>query len=255
MRLLSLFTGSGIGDYAAQCAGIEVVGQVESDPCCLFCLEKIWPDVWRHDNVETCTAELLARHGILPVDIIAGGFPCQGVSTAGKGKGLEDDRTALWFQMLRIIDEVRPAWVLAENSPALRVRGADVVLSGLEGLGYACWPVVVGTWACGQNHQRNRAWIVGSNADENMQRRVQVQGMLQRTPPQEERHQAEPLPMAPRARGFSSFMEIPRETDGLAGGLPTAARSRLLGMVGNSWSPQIPYLIFQWIVSQHEKGW
>lgn len=94
--------------------------------------------------------------------IVTGGFPCQDVSVAGKGLGVEGGaRSGLWKEMHRVIDLVRPTWVLAENVPALRTRGADRVLGDLEQLGYACWPLVVGAEHVGAPHRRHRVWIVG----------------------------------------------------------------------------------------------
>src|SRR5262249_35665923 len=93
-------------------------------------------------------------------DLIAGGFPCQDISAAGKGAGIGGTRSGLWFEMARIIAGVRPAWVLVENVPALRARGADRVLADLEEIGYTCWPFVVGAWAVGAPHRRDRVWIV-----------------------------------------------------------------------------------------------
>jgi len=160
MRHLSLFTGSGIGDLAAQAAGIQTVAQCESDPVCQYALRRLWPDAHLFEDVRHVTVEALGRLGLLPVDIISGGFPCTDISTAGKGAGLHGKRSGLWFEMLRVIAEVRPRWVLAENVPALRSRGADTVLAGLEAEGYTCWACVVGAWAVGAPHKRDRVWIV-----------------------------------------------------------------------------------------------
>ncbi len=161
MRHLSLFTGSGIGDYAAEQCGIETVGQCESDPVCLYWLRKRWPNVPKIEDVRNVTAVELDRLGILPVDLISGGFPCQDISTAGKGAGIHGEQSGLWFEMRRVIGEVRPPWVLIENVPALRSRGADRVLADLEAEGYTCEAVVVGAWAVGAPHKRDRVWIVG----------------------------------------------------------------------------------------------
>ena len=182
MNLLDLFTGSGIGSLAATAAGINVVAQCENDPCCLYCLERLWPNAKQYTDVSTLTADALRRDGIGPIDIISGGFPCQDISTAGKGKGLEGERSGLWFQMRRLIDEIRPAWVLAENVPALRVRGADRVLDDLEELGYACWPCVVGAHAVGAPHKRDRVWIVAQYQGERAMRLPVRSGRPQQAP-------------------------------------------------------------------------
>jgi site-specific DNA-cytosine methylase len=92
--------------------------------------------------------------------ILTGGFPCQDISAAGKGEGIEGERSGLWFEMFRIIREISPTWLLIENVPALRTRGADIVLSNLEEAGYATAPLVVGAWTVGAGHRRDRIWIV-----------------------------------------------------------------------------------------------
>ena len=160
MRHLSLFSGSGIGDYAAEQCGIETIAQCEIDDCCRYCLGKMFLGALQFKDVKDVSIESLKRHGLLPVDIISGGFPCTDISCAGKGKGLHGKQSGLWYEMLRIIREVRPAWVLIENVPALRSRGADRVLSGMEEAGYTCEPLVVGAWAVGAPHKRDRVWIV-----------------------------------------------------------------------------------------------
>jgi DNA (cytosine-5)-methyltransferase 1 len=100
------------------------------------------------------------------VDVISGGFPCQDISSAGRGAGLSGDRSGLWFEMLRVIGEVRPAYVFAENSPMLRTRGLDVVLEGLTALGFdAAWGVL-GANHVGGPHRRDRVWIVAADAAE-----------------------------------------------------------------------------------------
>lgn len=91
--------------------------------------------------------------------IVTGGFPCQPVSVAGKGLAQEDARW-LWPEMHRVIDIVRPDWVLPENVPGLRTRGVDIVLGDLERSGYRCWPFVVGADDVGAPHRRKRVWIV-----------------------------------------------------------------------------------------------
>lgn len=159
MRHLSLFSGSGIGTLAAAACGITTVAHAENDPACCYCLERMWPDATLFQDVRQVTTEAIQDLG--PIDIISGGFPCQDISTAGKGAGIEGKRSGLWVEMARIIREVRPRWVLAENVPALRSRGADRVLADLEEAGYAAWPLVVGAWAVGAPHKRDRVWIVG----------------------------------------------------------------------------------------------
>lgn len=160
MNVLSLFSGIGLHDLGLERAGWEIACQVENDPWCLAVLAKHWPTVPRLDNVRSVSASALCELGVERVDLVTGGFPCQDVSVAGKGAGLDGARSGLWHEMRRIVSEVRPHWVLAENVHALRTRGADRVLADLEAEGYACWPLVVGAEHVGAPHRRHRVWIV-----------------------------------------------------------------------------------------------
>ena len=132
----------------------------ENDPWCCYALARLWPEAHLFRDVRDVSAESLWRAGCWPIDLISGGFPCQDISTAGRGAGIEGSRSGLWREMFRIIRQCRPAWVLVENVPALRLRGADRVVAPLERIGYSCWPLVVGAWAVGAPHKRDRVWIV-----------------------------------------------------------------------------------------------
>lgn len=111
--------------------------------------------------------ERLEADGLARPDVICGGFPCQDVSLAAgrtSRAGIDGARSGLWTEFARIVAEIGPRWVIAENSPALRVRGADKVLSDLEAIGYSFWSGVVGAVHAGADHWRKRAWIVAYRA-------------------------------------------------------------------------------------------
>lgn len=120
------------------------------------------PGVKVYDDVRTLTADrLLADLGRVP-SIVVGSPPCQDISSANtKGKGVEGERSGLYFEAIRIIGECRPRWFALENSANLRTRGADAVIAALEAIGYACWPVVVRAGDVGANHERPRCWLIG----------------------------------------------------------------------------------------------
>jgi DNA (cytosine-5)-methyltransferase 1 len=120
------------------------------------------PGVLLYDDVRTLSgARILADLGFLP-DIVVGSPPCQDISTANtRGRGVEGERSGLYFEAVRLVRECGPRWFAFENSANLRTRGADAVLAALEGLGYACWPLVVRAGDVGANHQRPRSWLVG----------------------------------------------------------------------------------------------
>mgnify|MGYP003576139148 CR=1 FL=1 len=125
------------------------------------------PGVPIYDDVCTLTAERLLRDiGKLPT-VIVGSPPCQDISSANtKGKGVEGERSGLFFEAVRLIGECRPRWFALENSSNLRTRGADAVLSALEAIGYACWATVVRAGDIGANHERPRSWLIGCDLEQ-----------------------------------------------------------------------------------------
>jgi DNA (cytosine-5)-methyltransferase 1 len=94
------------------------------------------------------------------VDVVSGGFPCQDISAAGKGAGLDGEKSGLWMEMARIIHEVRPGFVFVENSPVLTSRGLGTVLGDLAAMGFDARWGVLGANSCGLSHKRERIWIM-----------------------------------------------------------------------------------------------
>jgi len=175
VRVASLFSGIGVFDKGAEWAGCRIVWQCEVNEFRQNALRKHWPGVPCYTDIRYLSPygavapdgglTMEWPHGQEKVDILIGGFPCQDISGAGKGAGIAGSRSRLWFEMLRIIRLLRPRWVVAENVPALRTRGADVVLAGLEEAGYTCWPLVVGAEHIGASQRRIRVYIVARLAD------------------------------------------------------------------------------------------
>ena len=158
---LSLFSGIGGLDLAAEWAGIETVGQCEWAEYPTKVLEKHWPDVPRWKDIKTLTGEsFYERTGRRTVDIISGGFPCQPFSVAGKRRGKEDNRY-LWPEMVRIIKELRPTWIVGENVAGIVRMALPDILSELEACGYRTRTFLIPACAVGARHRRYRVAIVG----------------------------------------------------------------------------------------------
>lgn len=161
MNELALFAGAGGGILGGKLLGWRTRCAVEIDAYArrvLFARQRdgmlepfpIWDDVSTFDGKPW--------HGA--IDIITGGFPCQDISAAGKGKGLAGERSGLWSEMARIIGEVGPRFVLVENSPLLVSRGLGRVLGDLAQMGYDAEWGVVGAHHAGAPHRRDRIWIL-----------------------------------------------------------------------------------------------
>lgn len=157
---VSAFAGVGSMDIAAERLGYQTTVAIENDQFCQKVIAKRFPSAKILGDIKEVSGDQLAALSGGKIDLLSGGFPCQNLSSAGKGEGLSGDRSGLWFEMLRLIGEARPEMVLIENVAVLKSRGLDVVVDGLARAGYGCWWDVVSALAVGAPHLRERIWIV-----------------------------------------------------------------------------------------------
>ena len=163
LRMGELFAGyGGLGMAVAQVLEVDTVWHAEIDPHASAVLAHHWPTV---PNLGDVTG--IDWSTVPPVDVLAGGFPCQDISTAGRGAGLEGARSGLWFTMLDAVRVLRPRLVVVENVRALLVRGFGTVASGLADCGYDLQWVCVRASDAGACHGRARLFLVASLADTN----------------------------------------------------------------------------------------
>ena len=177
MTHASLFTGIGGFDLAAEWTGIENVFQVENDKFCQKVLEKNFPNVKRYLDIKDFDGTEYKNR----IDIISGGFPCQPFSQAGKRKGNKDER-ALFPEMLRIIREVKPKWIVGENvSGILSIHDGEYfeeILTSLENEGYKVQSFIIPASAVNAPHRRDRVWIIANSNNSTSARQRKHSGKI-----------------------------------------------------------------------------
>ena len=169
---LHLFAGAGGGILGGMLLGHTTVCAVEIEPYCRRVLlqrqrDGILPRFPIWDDVRTFDGKPWRGR----VDVVCGGFPCQDISVAGKGAGIDGARSGMWVEMARIIREVGPRFVFVENSPMLTSRGLGRVLGDLAEMGYDARWGVLGACDVGAPHKRERIWILATDAKRDKQPR------------------------------------------------------------------------------------
>jgi DNA (cytosine-5)-methyltransferase 1 len=256
---------SGIGGFALaarkQFPKYGTIAFVEWDPFCQAVLAKQFTGVPIYGDISTYHYTQKDK-----VDLLTGGFPCQPFSHAGKRKGTKDSRY-LWPQMLRVIHESKPRWIVAENVPGLLTIESGVVFekifSQLEDEGYTVWPPGIPACAVGAPHLRNRVWIVANRRDQRARRgdrwQSQVQGDERSSQGLPTPESGEPGGDAHRFPGDEDWVQAAARlctpNDGLPGGLarPGGWRNAAFKAAGNSIVPQVAEVIFRAIAAVDER--
>lgn len=221
---LDLFSGIGGFSLGLEATGaFETVAFCEINKKCRTILAKHWPSVWIGEDIHELQG--------FDIDVITGGFPCQPYSSASRGRA---NQPCLWAEMLRVVGESRPRWIIAENVPGLGLDGIDRICADLEGIGYTCWPLDVDTSPPGRSRGRRRFLIVAYTDSQSKSQRpfdAQVASLSKATGPA-------------RADNAGAM--------GVANGLPN--RVDRLRALGNAIVPQIATIIGHAIVSvEHDQ--
>jgi DNA (cytosine-5)-methyltransferase 1 len=225
LKLLDLFSGIGGFSLGLEWAGgFKTSAFCESNERCRDVLSKRWPGIPIFSDIQGLTGDAI-HEACGQIDAVCGGFPCQDISLAGRAAGLVGSRSGLWFDMHRIISEVRPRWVIAENVAALRSRGLDRVLGSLAEIGYdAEWHCIPAA-AVGAPHRRDRIWIIAYTNDTGCVEQRRTQPVLTQLP-------------AVECRGWwATEPDVGR----VAHGIPR--RVDRLKQLGNAVVPHIPMMI------------
>lgn len=242
LKVLDLF--SGIGGFSLgleRTGGFKTVAfcEIESSPRAV--LAKHWPEVPCYEDVRTLTAGKLAADGIYP-DVIVGGFPCQDLSTSGSRKGLDGERSGLWYEFARLISEVRPKFVIVENSPELLDGWIGNVLGPLAALGFdAEWHCIPASHV-GAPHGRDRVWIIAYPSSLGQS---QPGGYFNAVHPAPDAYREADTVVELFRRGAVPF--VCERHDGVSAGM---AKHQLTAL-GNAVVPQIPELIGQAILAEY----
>ena len=245
---------------------MKTVAFCEIDKFCRKVLAHHWPSIPIYEDIKLLTAQRLNDDGI-NIDVICGGFPCQDISTAGKGEGLKGERSGLWREYARLIGEIRPRYVIVENVAALLFRGLSDVLGDLASLGYdAEWHCIPASYI-GAPHRRDRIWIIAyRNFDNQSESIISFDDEASKVQGDASYSDSERLQRGEEAgddgkdwtksrnqfitgcRGVSrSAWEIEPDVGRVADGVP--ARMDRLKSLGNAVVPQIPEILAKAIMS------
>ena len=237
LKHFDLFSGIGGFALAAKWSGFQTIGFCETNKFCRQILAKRWPEVPIYGDIRKLTGEQIKKTSGIP-DIITGGFPCQPYSIAGKRRGKKDDRS-LWPEMLRIIREMEPAWVIAENVRGIVSMELDQVLADMEDSNYHTESFIIPACAVNAPHRRDRVWIVANSIGK------RLQGDVGQRKARKTKKKGKPKGHFAKRSWWSLEPSVDRVADGIP------RRVDRLKSLGNAVVPQIPWEFYE-IIKQIE---
>lgn len=262
-RVLDLFSGIGGFSLGLERSGMKTEAFCEIDAKCIEVLNKHWPKIKKYRDIKDVSFKKDE------FDIICGGFPCQDISVGGKGVGIKGNRSGLWSEYKRIINEVKPRYAIIENVERLRKKGLGVVLRDLSEIGYnAEWHCITAR-AIGLPHQRDRLWIIAYPSSERFnecagkKRHIQINEKWESKEIHTNRKQCElkfgeictilskgAIENIRNAYSceFSALPSVRRVTNGIPEKLDENRRKIRIKQLGNSIIPQIAEMIGREII-------
>lgn len=245
----ALFNGIGGFQLAASWLGWNNVFSVEIDKWCNKVTAQHFPECKQYEDIYNFNGKEYAGC----IDVISGGFPCQPFSVAGKRRGKEDDRY-LWPEMLRVISEVQPTWVVGENVGGIVGVVLDEVLTSLESIGYEKQPIAIPACAKNAPHRRDRVWIVAHRKSNNDKRNIRDTSQRQISESRNStQHRNDQQPERRNREWGQSWLQVATTLCRVDDGLPRPLdRAKRLKALGNAIVPQVVYEIFKAIEAQHD---
>lgn len=235
MKVLDLFAGIG-----GMSLGLEATGGFETVAFCEIedyqsgILIDKWPSAKHYPDVTKLTKGILHEDGISHIDVICAGFPCQDLSTSGTGRGLDGERSGLGFEVVRLVDELRPRYIIMENSPELLNGWVGRLFGPMAELGYDAEWECIPAKAVGTPHGRNRVWIIAYTSSIGQQK---PGGLLNAIRPETDAYREASGLVDAFQRGALPFVCDRHD------GVPAQLSRKQITALGNAVVPQIPEMI------------
>lgn len=243
INVLDLFSGIGGFSLGLERAGMRTVAFCEIERYCRAVLRKHWPAVPIFEDARKLSAADIPA----PIDVICGGFPCQDISLAGNGAGINGARSGLWREYARLVGELRPRFVIVENVAALLGRGLGVVLGDLAALGFdAEWHCIPAS-SIGAPHRRDRVWVIANATDKQNSSKRNDGSRSEYFKPKREIGGSDLF-----VGGQATHWRCQPGIRGVVDGIPPQVDR--IAAIGNAVVPQIPEIIGRAIMREIDRG-